>query len=91
MSIEILGTTASVISLVYMALGLPAQIWKNFKSKSVQGLSLFMMIMLFLTTTSWVVYAWPLKNWYIIVSNVPGSVFALIILGQFLIYRDRRV
>ncbi len=86
--VDIWGWIALVITLIYTCFGLPVQIFKNFKHKSVEGLSLFLMIMLLFTFSSWVVYAGvkPEPDWYVIASNGPGALCVLIILGQFVIY-----
>jgi hypothetical protein len=65
------------------------QIYKNYKSKSTEGLSLFLMIMLLFTFSSWCVYAGvkPDPDWFVIGSNGPGAVAVIIILGQFVAYR----
>lgn len=87
--VDIWGWIALVITVIYTCFGLPVQIYKNFKSKSTEGLSLFLMIMLLFTFSSWVVYATVKqpKDWYVIASNFPGAVCVLIILTQFVLYR----
>lgn len=87
MSTEALGVFATITSLFFMAMGLPAQIWKIYDAKSTKGISLFTQCTLFLTTLSWCVYSLKISNWYILVANAPGALFALIILVQFWIYR----
>jgi uncharacterized protein with PQ loop repeat len=90
MSIATVGLIATIITLIYTALGLPAQIRKNHLNHSVSGISLFMYIMLLLTFTSWVVYAIFKKDYYILVSNAPGAICASIILFQFSIYKSNK-
>ena len=90
--VDIVGWIATVITVVYTCLGLPVQIHKNYTNKSTAGISLFLMVMLFLTFSSWVVYGLVQspQNWFIIGSNFPGSVCVVIILCQFWAYRIRR-
>ena len=88
--IDLVGWIASVVTLTYTAFGLPVQIRKNWAKKSTEGLSLFMTIMLFGTFTSWVVYSALKLDWYILIPNSVGAVGALVILGQFAAYRDRK-
>ncbi len=88
---HILGFVASATTIVYSCCGLPAQIVKNHKSRSTGGLSLFMMTFVFLTLFTWMIYAVVKepKDWFIFVSNMPGAVFSLLILGQFLLYKAK--
>ena len=87
--IDIMGWIATVITITYTGYGLPVQIYKNHKAHSTEGLSLSMVIMMFMTFLSWVVYA-AMKSppdRYIMVCNFIGSVGALFILVQFWLYR----
>ena len=88
---DFMGLTALIVTIVYTGFGLPVQIYKNFKSKTTYGLSLSMMILLFLTFLSWVVYAWVKtpQDFYIIISNSIGLFSVSIIIYQFWIYRSR--
>ena len=86
---QIIGTTATIITLLYTVLGLPTQIIKNNKLKSVNGISRFMSVMLLLTFTSWVIYAITKNDYYILISNLPGAICALIILFQFYWFRKQ--
>ena len=87
--VDIMGFTALIVTIVYTGLGLPVQIYKNFKSKSTHGLSLSMMVLLLITFLTWVVYA-AVKtppDFYIIISNSIGFFSVAVILWQFYIYR----
>ncbi|MDB5194139.1 MAG: hypothetical protein JWN50_153 [Parcubacteria group bacterium] len=88
MNVEVIGTIATIITLLYTVLGLPAQIRKNKQRGSVEGISLFMCIMLLLTFSSWVVYAVFKKDYYILISNLPGAICALVILFQLRLYKN---
>lgn len=90
MNPEVLGTIAAVLSVLYMALGLPFQINGIWKAKSTEGVSLFAMILLFAMTTVWSMYATVTQNWYIFVSNALGAVSSFVILCQFWIYRKKK-
>ncbi|HET6347153.1 MAG TPA: SemiSWEET family transporter [Myxococcota bacterium] len=89
--VDTIGTIALVITVIYTCFGLPVQIRKNYQDKSVAGLSLFLMIMLLFTFSSWVAYGWvkEQKDWYVIASNAPGALCVAIILVQFKLYRGR--
>ena len=88
--IDIVGWIALVVTLTYTAFGLPVQIRKNWSKKSTEGLSLFMTVLLLGTFSSWVVYSALKSDWYILIPNAVGAVGALVILGQFVAYRDRK-
>lgn len=88
---SILGTIAVITSLVFMAMGLPIQIFKIYRAKTTDDVPLFTQCTLLLaTTTAWCVYALSIENWYILISNAPGVVFASIILLQFWLYHHRK-
>ncbi len=86
-----LGLTALVITIIYTCIGLPSQIRRNYITKSTTGLSLSMVAMLTCTFAIWLAYGITVspRNWYIIGANLPGAVFAIIMLAQFRIYRRR--
>jgi len=92
LSPEVLGTFATVTSLIFMAMGLPVQAYKIYKAKSTKGVSLFERCTLLLTTLSWcvyAVYAFQVTNRYILIANAPGAFFVCVILYQFWIYRPK--
>ncbi len=87
------GWVAMIVSVSYTCLGLPMQARKNYVNKSTAGLSGIMVIMLVLVFSSWIFYA-SVKSppdWYIIVSNSPGLICAIVLLYQFRIYRKNFV
>jgi len=86
-TIDMVGITASVISVIYTGFGMPVQIYKNYTVKSTAGLSLSMMVLLFLTLISWVVYGFLKTDWYIILPNFIGSISVTVIFIQFWLYR----
>lgn len=88
---DLLGMTALIITTIYTVFGLPAQIISNFKKKTTQGLSLFLMIMLTLTFSIWSLYSYEKRpaDWYVFLSNSPGVIFGLVILFQFWLYRKK--
>ncbi len=90
--VSLVGTVASAVTIAYTCCGLPLQIVKNYRSRSTAGLSLFMMGLAFLTLLCWVVYALVKvpRDWFILVSNAPGALFALVILAQCVHYRRRK-
>ena len=89
---DIVGIVAFLITVTYTCVGLPIQVRKNYINKSMGGISLFMMVVLFFTFSSWITYGFVKspKDWYIIGSNIPGAGWVFIILCQFWIYRVKR-
>jgi|GEM_PF-2533872 len=87
-TVTVFAWTATIITLLYTALGLPSQIRKNAICKSTDGLSLFMAVLLFATMTSWVVYGMLISNWFIVVPNSVGGVCSGIILFQIWKYNQ---
>jgi len=84
--VNILGWIASIITVIYTSLGLPAQILKNIRLKSTKGLSLFLFSFLFLTFLSWVVYGFTKADWFIVVPNGLGAFCAFVLVFQITYY-----
>ena len=86
-----LGWLASIGSIVYLSIGLPCQVHKNFKSRSTKGVSLMLVIFMCVSIVLWLGYAWTKqpRDMFIFVSNLPGLLFSLILLCQFYVYRNR--
>jgi uncharacterized protein with PQ loop repeat len=89
-AVSFVGLIAFIVTLAYTCLGIPIQIQKNFKQKSVKGLSFFMTVLMLIVFISWCVYAVLKRDWYILGSNAPGVVCVTIILGQFRYYRKNK-
>jgi len=86
---DVAGFLAFVITVAYTCLGLPSQIRKNHASRSATGLSVVSTTLMFCTFSSWLVYGMvkAQRDWYLVGSNLPGTVCALIILLQCLVQR----
>ena len=85
--IDILGWIALSSMVVYASFGIFAQVIKNFKTKSTQGLSLVMIVLSFVTFFVWFLYGVMKPDFYIAVPNLIGSIITAMILLQFWIYR----
>lgn len=85
---QFFGTGAMVLGVLGGFIGLPLQILKNWKRKSVEGLSLTFWVIVYTNTWFWVLYAVSKDktDWYLIVANMPGLVFVSVLLGQFVWY-----
>ena len=88
-TISLFGWTASIITVVYTAFGLPIQIYKNYQKKTAEGLSKVMVVLLFFTFLSWTIYAIVKPDYFILVPNAIGFICQTIILMQFWIYRAK--
>jgi len=86
---NLIGSAAVIMGLIVACIGLPIQIFKNFKQKSTGGLSLSLWTLGLLNGLLWLSYG-LIKyqiDWYIVIANIPGVFFTLIILLQFYYYR----
>ncbi|OGS36971.1 MAG: hypothetical protein A2293_01995 [Elusimicrobia bacterium RIFOXYB2_FULL_49_7] len=88
----VLGTLAMTVSIIYLCFGLPLQIIKNFKRKSTEGFSFIFALFFSFSIGLWVLYAWTKtpREYYILISNLPGFILSLVLLFQFWLYRKRR-
>jgi uncharacterized protein with PQ loop repeat len=89
MNTETIGLIATIITTIYTIFGLPSQLLKNYRNKSVEGVSLFMSIMLVFVFLSWVLYALAKNDYYILISNTPGFIGSLVLVVQFYLYRKK--
>lgn len=87
--VDIVGWFVLILTIIYICVGLSAQIHNNYKIKSTQNLSLLMMLLYF-----WVFFFWGLYgllkspvDWYIVWPNFLGMLVLTIILFQFWVYR----
>lgn len=86
---QIIGILAMIASLTIIFVGLPAQIYKNWKLKSTLGLSTGLMVAALFTYTLWAIYGWTKPDYFLAVAQTPGCVLAVIIIIQIIIYRRR--
>lgn len=80
-----------VSSLILFVIGLPVQIYKNYKRKSVEGISLPLFLSYFAAYVIWLSYGVSLGDWPIVVTNVPATIAAAIMLYQFIVYRKKSI
>lgn len=84
------GILAAVASLTIVMVGLPAQIIKNYWRKNCDGIAPSLIYSACCTYTLWSVYGWTRPDWFLIVSQTPGCIFAFILLFQLFHYRKKR-
>jgi len=87
--VDIMGWFVLIFTIIYICVGMSAQIHSNYKCKSTKSLS-FLMIFLYF----WVFFSWGLygmlkspADWYIVLPNFLGILAVTIILFQFWVYR----
>ncbi len=88
----ILGFVATATGIIVASVGLPIQLLKNYKRKSVEGLSLIFWVLAYVNGWCWFTYA-IVKNqpdFFLIVANIPGLIFMTVLLTQFVIYSRNR-
>lgn len=88
--VSILGNLAMISSLAIVIIGLPAQIWSNYKRKSTEGLSPFLIYAAVVTYTLWSSYAWCKPDWYMVRAYTPGCLLSLILLFQYFYYKKKK-
>ena len=76
-----------VLSLVVTGLGLTSQVKKNFKRKSVEGLSFFYFLILAVSYSFWSIYGFSQQDLVLIIPMTLGAIMSWVVVGQFLVYR----
>jgi uncharacterized protein with PQ loop repeat len=87
---NIIGLAATIVSLTIVFVGLPQQIYKNWKNKNCKGLATSLIFAAFGTYTLWSLYGWMKPELFLAISQTPGSIFALILVIQFFLYKKKR-
>jgi uncharacterized protein with PQ loop repeat len=87
--ISMLGFLAAGASLAIILLGLPAQIIKNYRRKSSDGLEPSLIYSVLVAYTLWSLYGWFKPDLFLAISQTPGCVLAFVLLFQMFKYRKR--
>lgn len=88
----VFGAAAMIVSLTIVLVGLPAQILRNARRKSADGISPLLILCTVLTYSLWSLYAWTKPDWYLAAAQTPGAVISAILVGQYAWYtRKRRI
>ncbi len=85
---NIIGIITVSLSLVVTGIGLTAQVRKNSKRKSMEGLSFFYFLILAISYTFWVVYGIVLKDLVLIIPMSIGSIMSWVVVVQFYFYKQ---
>lgn len=86
----ILGVLAMTVSLILLSIGVPHQIYTNYKRKSVEGISPLLLFCIFFAYVLWSLYAWTKPDLFLILTQTPGSALSLILLFQLFYYGRNR-
>ena len=88
----IFGFLATATGITVASVGLPIQLLKNYKRKSVEGLSLVFWVLAYINGWCWFTYAIVKMqpDIYLIIANIPGLTFMTILLTQFVVYSKNK-
>lgn len=89
MIIEILGHNAALAGLMGVIAGLTTQIYKNWKIKSCEGLSLLFICLGGYSYFSWLMYGAFKGDIFLVIPQTLGTICMITILFQFWIYRKK--
>lgn len=79
-----------LLSLAVTCLGLTAQVRKNYKKKSVDGLSFFYFSLLAISYTFWSIYGFSQHDLVLIIPMSLGMLMSWVVVSQFVTYRPGR-
>jgi uncharacterized protein with PQ loop repeat len=86
---SIFGTLAMIASLTITFIGLPCQIYKNWRDKDCH-LALELIVAAIFSYSLWSMYGWAKPDWFLAGADTPGAILALIVLLQFFLYRKKK-
>ncbi len=81
-----LGVITVVLSVTFMLLGLPAQIWQIWNTKSVAGISVFSFALLATQCSFWIAYGIQKKDKNVMIPNLFGAIFSTVIVVEYFIF-----
>lgn len=88
MDINIATDVVGWISTLILTVTISAQVWQQWRSKSVAGVSHWLFIGQLSASLGYTIYSIALHNWVFVVSNT--FLFLTAVLGQFLFLRNQR-
>lgn len=77
-----------ILSLIVTGLGLTSQAHKNFKRKSVEGLSFFYFLILAISYSFWSLYGALLRDPVLIIPMTLGCLVSWFLVIQFYLYKN---
>lgn len=91
MTISAIKIITVVLSLVVTGLGLTAQVRKNHKRKSMEGLSSFYFSILAVSYSFWSIYGFSQKDLVLIIPMTLGAIMSWVVVVQFFVYKSKTV
>jgi MtN3 and saliva related transmembrane protein len=88
MDTEVATDIVGWISTLILTITISAQVWQQWRSKSVAGVSHWLFIGQLSASLGYTIYSFALHNWVFVVSNT--FLFLTAVLGQFLFLRNQR-
>lgn len=86
---SIIGVLAATASLAIILLGLPAQIIRNYREKTCEGVVPSLVYSITVAYILWAIYGWVKPDWFLVVSQTPGCILSLFLLFQMFYYRKK--
>lgn len=83
------GMGVIISSLALFAIGLPVQIYRNYKRKSVEGISKPLFLLYFAAYIIWLSYGTRIGELPIIIPNSVATATGVVLMWQFWIYRKK--
>ena len=77
-----------ILSLIVTGLGLTSQVKKNYKRKSMEGLSFFYFSILAVSYSFWSLYGFSQKDLVLIIPMTLGAIMSWVVVAQFLVYKN---
>lgn len=84
--LDAFGMLAFLASAIIAIVGLPAQIHRSYSLGTSIGFDPILGHSLVAVYFFWAIYAWLKKDWYLFWANVPGCVFAPVLVFQYWYY-----
>lgn len=86
--VNIIGSMAMIASLIIIFVGLVSQVRKNYKNKSTNGLSNYLVYSACFTYTLWSIYGWLRLDYFLGTTQTIGAIVSYILLWQTFIYKN---
>ena len=86
---DLIGSAATLASLAFAFLGLPHQIYRNWKQGDCEGVAPTLIYAGVCTYTLWALYGWTKPDYFIAWAQTPGAIFAWILVYQMTKYKKK--
>ena len=86
----VIGTLAAIVSLTIIVFGLPAQIVKNWKRKSCEGLAPLLVCSVLVAYGMWALYGWTKPDYFLAYSQTPGCALTAVLVFQLWLYQKKK-